>query len=78
MMTTHIKRKSFAEVMTERIKEATNTGDTLTLISNPLPLGTSRWELINESGKVILGSLIKQDLLDAAKRVGVKVIEEIG
>ena len=67
---------SINEVMAERIRDQTEEGDTLTMIYHPLASGTDRWDLVDKDGKVILGSLDDEDLLDYAKRDSVKVIIE--
>lgn len=71
MMTT--EDYSFDEVLIDTLRE--HQGDTVTLISRPLPLGTPRWELIDKDKVVIIGSLDKELLLKTAKKVKVIVDE---
>ncbi len=66
----------FDDVLIDTLKDATNQGDTITLISRSLPLGTPRWELIDKDDVSIIGSLDKDLLLKTAKKAKVKVINQ--
>ena len=65
----------FDDVLIDTLKDATNQGDTVTLISRALPLGTPRWELVKDD-VLIIGSLDKDLLLKTAKKAKVKVINQ--
>ncbi len=65
---------SFDEVLIDTLRDAINRGDTVTLVSRPLPLGEPRWELIKDD-VLIIGSLDKDLLLKTAERVKVRVVE---
>ena len=65
----------FDDVLIDTLKDATSQGDTVTLISRSLPLGTPRWELVKDDVSII-GSLDKDLLLKTAKKAKVKVINQ--
>ena len=67
---------SFDEVLIDTLRDAVSQGDTVTLVSRPLPLGEPRWELIGKDDVLIIGSLKKELLLKTAERVKVKVVED--
>ena len=67
---------SVEAVLAEVIRDKTSQGDTLILKYHPLSSGRPRWDLIDQGGEVILGSLNKQNLLDIAERAKVIVEDE--
>ena len=73
MMTT--EDYSFDDILIDTLREATNQGDTVTLISRSLPFGTPRWELVDKDDVSIIGSLDKDLLFKTAEKVKVKVVE---
>ena len=70
------EREHFDDVLIDTLRDSITQGDTVTLVSRPLPLGTPRWELIDKDEVVIIGSLDKDLLFKIAGEVKVEVVED--